>query len=83
MFPSFGSLCGAFVTMKASVREEAFRSVPAQGPLGPVLEVHAHAVFSNGNLPSRYGGEEGRVQPKAITIAYNGLGVCWTAMINN
>lgn len=69
------------VTMKASVREEAFGSVPAQGPLGPVLEVHA--VFSNGDLPSRYGGDEGRVQPKAITIAYNGLGVCWTAMINN
>jgi hypothetical protein len=33
----------------SSLREVAFRSVPAQEPLGPVFELHG--VFSNGDLP--------------------------------
>lgn len=42
--------------------EEAFRSVPAQGPLGPVSE--AHGVFSNSNRPST-----SRRHPRARAIA--------------
>ena len=36
--------------MKASLQEEAFRKVPAQGSLGSVSEVHG--VFSNRDVPS-------------------------------
>ena len=42
------------VPRKLVLWEEAVRSVPALGPVGPVSEVHG--VFSNRDLPSISGG---------------------------
>lgn len=57
MPPSFGAWC------LLVLREEAFRSVPAQLPLGPGSKVHG--VFSNRNLSSTSGGVGG-TKAKAI-----------------
>lgn len=50
------------VLRKQLLRERALRSVPAQGPLGPVSEVHS--IFSGGDFPSTSGG-----QPRTTAIA--------------
>jgi hypothetical protein len=57
--------------------EEAFRSVPAHRPLGPLIEMNA---FSNRDLLST---SEGREHQRSIAIAYNVLGVYWTTLTNN
>ena len=59
--------------MNLVLREGAFSSVLAQGPLGPVSEVHG--VFSNRDLPPI---SEGRGQPVATAIDCNVLGVSLT-----
>lgn len=48
-------------TMNASpLRDEAFKLVPVQGSLGPVLE--EHGVFSNKDLPFSSGTFQGQQQ---------------------
>ena len=55
------------VPEKVVFREEAFRSVPAQGPLGLVSEVHG--VFSNRALPIALEGKQEKWQ------VYSGVAV--------
>lgn len=47
--------------LKLVFREEAFRSVPAQEPLGPASKIHG--VFSSRNLPCT---SEGQLRAIAI-----------------
>ena len=53
--------------MNLVLRKGAFSSVLAQGPLGPVSEVHG--VFDNTNLTFHLWG-----QPKAIAMTYDAWG---------
>lgn len=63
--------------MKAIVlREEAFRSVPAQGTLGPMSDVCG--AISNGDVPAASG-----EQRKAMGIAYSVWGLSWATLTNN
>lgn len=45
-------------TMKLILREEAFKSVPSEGSLGPASEVHG--VVSNSDIPSTPKGNQGQ-----------------------
>ena len=63
-FPALKSCIVSSVIMKAGPQEEAFKSIPAQGPLDLMSKVFD--VFSNRNLPYTSGG-----QPRAIGIDYN------------
>lgn len=62
------------VPQKLVLREDAFKTVPAQGPLGPVSDVHS--IFSNRDLLSTS-------MERARRIANNVLEVVWTTLTNN
>lgn len=49
-FPPLKVCVASFATMKARLRNGVFRSVPAQGFLGPVSE--GRGIFSTRDLPS-------------------------------
>lgn len=64
------------VPSRLVLKEETFRSIPAQGTLGPVSGVHC--FFSNKESPSSFDG-----QRRATAITYNVWGVSWRCLINN
>lgn len=58
------------------LREQAFRSVPAQVPLGPTSEVQG--IFS-----SRFLSSPSVINQELLTIAFNVFEVSWTVLTNN
>lgn len=54
-FPALKACMVSSVSMKAGPQEEAFKSLPAQGPLGLISKVFD--VFSNRDLPYTSGGQ--------------------------
>lgn len=68
---------GACVVWKLVLKDEAFRSIPVQGSLGFVSEVHS--VFRNKDLPPI---TEWKGATRANSNILYCLGMCWTSLTN-